>query len=124
MRMMDRSGDVSARTRWREAWGLAGLALVAVLVALVAALNDFATVTGREALGRVMFGYPLNWLAQNQTTLDPPFPATVSPASPWENPTSVAFGPLLVDVLAVYGLLLVGWFVGRSAFRDVRTSAP
>lgn len=71
-----------------------------------------------------MFGYPLDWLAQNQTTLDPPFPARLSPASPWENPTSVAFGPLLVDVLVVYVVLVVGWLVGRSALRAIRSSAP
>ena len=69
------------------------------------------------------FGYPFDWLAQNRTASDPPFPATLSPASPWENPTSVALGRLLVDVLVVYAVLVVGWFVGRSAMRRIRAAA-
>jgi hypothetical protein len=102
---------------------LAALALVAAPVAFLAALIDRTTVTSHEALGRVMFGYPLDWLAQNQTAMDPPFPATLSPASPWENPTSFALGPLIVDVLVVYAVLLVIWLVGRSVPRWIRAAA-
>ena len=102
---------------------LAGLALVATLVAFIAALVDRPTVTAHGALGRVTFGYPLGWLAQDQTALDPSLPARLSPTSPWENPTSVTFGPLLVDVLVIYAVLLVVWLVGRWLLRRTRTAA-
>jgi hypothetical protein len=39
---------------------LVGLAVVALVVITVAALIDHATVSGHEALGRVMFGYPFD----------------------------------------------------------------
>lgn len=123
MTMVDSSGDVTTRTTWRWTAASTVFALVAVLVAVVAAFVDRATVTAQGAMGRAMFGYPLNWLAQNQTSADPPFPATLSPGSPWENPTSVALGPLVLDVLIVYVVLLVGWFVGRFAHRGIRTSS-
>lgn len=123
MWVVDSSADLAARAWLRGRAAVVGLGLLAVLVAVGAALIDRATVKNQEELGRVAFGYPLRWLAQNQTNLDPSFPANLSPASPWENPTSVAFGPLCGDVLVVYVLLLVGWFAGRSVLRSVRASS-
>jgi hypothetical protein len=70
-----------------------------------------------------MFGYPFDWLAQDQTTLNAPFPATLSPASPWENPTTVAFGPLLLDALVVYLVLLGGWSVAGLTRRSIGSAA-
>jgi hypothetical protein len=124
MTLVDSSDRVLLSPRWRVFSALAGLALAAALVAFMATFIDRAWVTGHGGLARVTFGYPLGWLAQNQTALDPSFPARLSPAAPWENPTSVAFGPLLVDVLVVYAVLLVGWFVGRSILRRITTAAP
>jgi hypothetical protein len=63
-------------------------------------------------------------LAQDRTASDPSFPAELAPASPWENPTHVAMGPLLVDVLVVYVVLLMGWYVGRSILRVIRNGGP
>ena len=123
MTMVDSSERVLVNTRWRSLSLLSGLALVAVVVAFLVALIDRATVTTHSGLGRVMFGYPLGWLTQDQTTLDPSFPVRLSPASPWENPTSVVVVPLLIDVLGVFALLLVGWLVGRSLLRRIRAAA-
>jgi hypothetical protein len=86
---------------------------------MMAALVDRDTVTAHGGLGRVTFGYPLGWLSQNQTALDPAFPAKLSAGSPWENPTSVAFAPLVGDVLIVSAVLLGGWFVGRRVLRQI-----
>jgi hypothetical protein len=122
MTFVDASGRQSVRTRSRGISALAGLALVAALVAVMAALVDRATVTGQGALGQVAFGYPRGWLYQNRTGLDPSFPAQVRAASPWENPTRVAPGPLIGDVLIVYAVLLVGWFAGRSVLRRIRAA--
>ena len=119
---VDSAQRVSVTRRWRGAAALAGLALVSALVASVVALFDHVTVANLDGLSRVAFGYPLKWLTQDQSALDPPFPARTSPASPWENPTSVEVGPLIVDVLVVYAVLVTGWFVARiviGRFRGV-----
>jgi hypothetical protein len=120
--LMDSPARVSASTRWRRPTALAASAVVPVLVLFLSALIDHATVTGRAGLTRVMFGYPLDWLAQDQTRLDQPFPVKLSPGSPWENPTSVASGPLIFDVLVVYSVFLLAWFVGRAILRGLRTA--
>jgi hypothetical protein len=51
-----------------------------------------------------------------------PVPVRLSPASPWENPTGVTLGALVMDVPLAYVVLLVGWFVGRSPLRGTRHS--
>jgi hypothetical protein len=70
-----------------------------------------------------VFGYPLGWLAQDQSRYDQPFPWNTSFTSPWENPTSVELGPLMIDVLVVYAVLVVGWFVARIVVRRFRGEA-
>ena len=39
------------------------------------------------------------------------------------NPTSVELGPLMVDVLVVYVVLVIGWFVARIVVRRFRGEA-
>jgi hypothetical protein len=89
------------------------LALVAVGVTLATALLNQETIAGRSDLGRARFGLPLDWLVQDQSSLDPPFPFDATFISPWEYPASVALFPLVFDVLVVYAVLLVGLFVLR-----------
>jgi hypothetical protein len=68
-----------------------------------------------------MFGYPLDWLVQDQSRLDPSFPETIPSGSPWENPTSVAIWPLVIDVLVAYVGLLLALFLGRMVLRRIRS---
>ena len=83
----------------------------------MAALLDRVTVTAEDSLGKVMFGFPLDWLAQDRSASRPPLPAAMAPTSPWENPTSVELGPLLADVLVIYAVLVAGWFIARTLVR-------
>ncbi|WP_248580941.1 hypothetical protein [Nocardioides sp. InS609-2] len=101
---------------------LAGLAFVAALVATASVLLDRVTVASGEALGHLGFGFPMTWLVQDQSALSPPYPTDLSPASPWENPTSVAIGPLVVDALVAYVLLVGGWLISHPVLRHLRTS--
>lgn len=48
---------------------LVGLALLAVFVTSLATFIDRVTVTSHAGLGHLAFGYPLGWLAQNQSAL-------------------------------------------------------
>jgi len=105
---------------------LLGLAPVAALITLVAVFFEHVTVKRQEDLGRVTFGFPLDWLVQDQSTRSPPFPWEASVASPWEHPTHVAFVPLVADLLFAYAVLLAavffGWLVFRSVIGVVRRS--
>ncbi|CAN5412980.1 hypothetical protein BH09ACT12_BH09ACT12_15170 [soil metagenome] len=76
-------------------------------------LLDRAQVQRAEGLGHVEFGMPLNWVTQNQS-LDPPLPYSASLSSPWENPTSVQFLPLAIDLVLVAALLTVCWLLLRA----------
>jgi hypothetical protein len=113
----------SVSTKWLDVVALSGLALVAALATFIAALFDHVTVAAQDGLSRVVFGYPLGWLAQDQSGHSPPFPANTSFISPWENPTSVELGPLMVDVLVVYAILVGGWFFARMVVRRFRGEA-
>jgi hypothetical protein len=89
------------------------LALSAVGLTLATALFDHDTIASRSGLARVTFGLPLDWLVQDQSSLDPPFPWNATFISPWEYPVSVALFPLVFDALAVYVVLLAGLFAVR-----------
>lgn len=96
------------------------LTLVAVVVVVMTALRDSAVVTGEKGLRSVSFGRPLDWLTQDQSAHDPPFPHRATPNSPWENPTGVDVLPFLVEVLGVLAVLVAGWLVVGSLVRRLQ----
>lgn len=93
------------------------LAPLAGFIAVVPLFMEDVTVRRHEDLKHVMFGFPLDWLAQDQSALSPPFPHEMSFGSPLENPTNVAFGPLIADLLIVYVVLLAVVLIGRRRSR-------
>jgi hypothetical protein len=95
--------------------GALDLALVALLLFL-----DKVKVQSQQELARVGLGMPLNWVTQNQG-IDPPLPWRTSFMSPWENPTTIAWLPLVVNVVIV-GLLMTGVWVGVQAVRGRRSA--
>jgi hypothetical protein len=93
---------------------------VDLLVVALLMLLDKADVQTEQGLRTVAFGMPLNWVTQDQA-LDPSLPYSASFASPWENPTTIEWVPLVLSVVIV-GLVLAGvWRLvlalpsGRSA---------
>ena len=74
-------------------------------VVLVTAFTDQVLVSSKADQRSVEFGWPLVWVHQDQSWYDPPFPTHVGLSSPWEHPTSVSVGALLVDVLFVFAVV-------------------
>ena len=117
MRMLEDPAQERLRPGGPGWLALAPLAALAVTAVFAMALVDGATATSTQELHRLAFGMPQDWLIQNQEAYDPPYPYAASPASPWENPTSVALAPLVVDVLGVLAVLVVVWLGVRLALR-------
>ncbi|MET0953303.1 MAG: hypothetical protein ABWX57_08435 [Aeromicrobium sp.] len=84
------------------AFGIPVAFLFSLTVVLVTALTDQVLVSSRADLRGVEFGWPLVWVQQDQSSYDPPFPTHLGLSSPWEHPTSVSSGAVLVDVLFVF----------------------
>jgi hypothetical protein len=112
--------SVGPRRRPRVGVAAAVVGTVDLLVVALLMLLDTVEVRTEQGLGAVAFGMPLSWVTQDQA-LDPPLPYSASFASPWENPTTIEWLPLVVSVVIV-GLVLAGvWRVvlalpsGRSA---------
>jgi hypothetical protein len=103
----------TSRTRWGLLAALASLAYVSLASAsvVVMAVHQRATVTSRHGLAHLTFGWPLAWLAQDQTAYDPPFPWTTGFRSPWNNPTSVDGLALLTDLAVACAPLAVGFLI-------------
>lgn len=74
-------------------------------VVLVTALTDQVLVSSRADQRSVEFGWPLVWVQQDQSSYDPPFPTHLGLSSPWEHPTSISLGAVLVDVLFVFAVV-------------------
>ena len=112
----------SAEPRVRPRVAVAVAAIGALDLALVALLLflDKVKVQSQQELARVGLGMPLNWVTQNQG-IDPPLPWRTSFMSPWENPTTIAWLPLVVNVVIV-GLLVTGVWVGVQAVRGRRSA--
>ena len=100
------------RSLWRLRFSLV-VAGAAILVFVLAAV-DRAHVASHYALSNVAFGMPLNWLNQNQASLDPPLPHSARLLSPWEYPTDLSLGLLVIDLLVVLALLVGSRFLIRS----------
>ncbi|MET3961629.1 ABC-type transport system involved in cytochrome c biogenesis permease subunit [Marmoricola sp. OAE513] len=106
--------------RWT--WALAGIFLVAVGAVLMAPAFGTSTITDTRATAD--FGFPLTWVEQDMSELEPPGPMETGPRSPWEYPTDVDYAALGLNVLiaAAVGGVLTGSFVvwnrRRSPTRD------
>jgi hypothetical protein len=113
-----KSGPHSAR--WLRS------ALAAIPVALVAtilgALWERPRATTHADLASADFGFPLTWLHQSQSNLDPPFPVRMAPGSPWEHPTSFDWPSLAVDVSAYFLLVLVLWIAVSSVWTRTKST--
>lgn len=79
--------------------------LFSMTVVLVTALTDQVLASRKADLRSVDFGWPLVWVHQDQSSYDPPFPTHLGLSSPWENPTSVSLGAVMVDVLFVFAVV-------------------
>lgn len=89
---------------------LLGLSVLSLLVVVASPWWDTDRVASKEDQADVSLGLPVPWLHQDQSSVDPPLPWHLGPASPWEHPTTVAFGAFLADVALVAVVLgLIGW---------------
>ncbi|GAA4700837.1 hypothetical protein [Nocardioides conyzicola] len=102
---------------WRLWLAGATVLVCAALVVLVAGGLDRETVRDKADQQSLDFGLPVAWIHQDQTALDPPFPARVSVASPLENPTDLSGLAFLVDLLVVLAVLGAGVLVVRRLAR-------
>jgi heme exporter protein D len=110
--------DEPVKTGGWRLWLAGATAVVcAVLLVLVACGLDRETVSDKADQQSLDFGLPVAWLHQDQTSLDPPFPARVSVASPLENPTDLSGLAFLVDLLVVLAALGVVVLVVRQVSR-------
>ncbi len=113
----------SVERRRRPRVGAAWAAIAALDLAVVAllVLVDRVEVTTATGLGHVVFGAPLSWVMQDQAG-DPSFPYVASLGSPWEDPSTIAWLPLVVD-LVVVGLVLAGVWRALLALRSGRPAS-
>ena len=90
--------------RWRAfaAFGTFLAFLFSLTVVLVTAMRDQVLVSSRADLASVDLGWPIVWVHQDMSAHDPPLPARLGFDSPWENPTNVSWGALVLDVLVVF----------------------
>jgi hypothetical protein len=77
---------------------------LSVTLVLATAATDSELVSARADQGSVDLGRPFAWIHQDQTAYDPPLPAHLGAASPWENPTHLSGTAFLLDVLVVFAL--------------------
>jgi len=110
------------------AFGVPAAFLFSLGVVVLSALSGEVMVGNRAELHRIDFGWPIAWVQQDQSSMDPAFPWAQSFNSPWERPTMVSPVAFLVDVLVVFAavgvlsLLTAALVVAigrglRSAFR-------
>jgi hypothetical protein len=92
----------------------------AVMV-IALAWTDTALVTNASELGDVTFGWPLAWVSQDLTALDPLLPADMGMNSPWEHPiTDIRWLALTADLTALgVPLLAVVYGIKRSTRREL-----
>jgi hypothetical protein len=111
MTMSEEATKAARRSQplWRAfaAFGIFVIFLFSLAVVLVTAMKDEVLVRSRADLASVDLGWPLVWAHQDLSSHDPPLPAQLGFDSPWENPTSVSWGALAVDVLVVFAAISV-----------------
>jgi len=87
--------------------------LFSLTLVLVTAMKDQVLVRSRADLASVDLGWPLVWVHQDLSAHNPPLPAKLGFSSVWENPTSLSWGALAVNVLGVFAV--VSLVVGLTA---------
>jgi hypothetical protein len=114
--MVQTSAPPQTALRRGRRWGLAVpvLAVVSLMVISALACADTARATSRDALRSLRFGRPMNWLIQNQTSMDPPsYPRDQPFSSPWENPVTIDVPPLLLNFTLALVILVGLWLAIR-----------
>lgn len=76
--------------------------IVAVALATLLGYGDGNRVDSRADLTHLRGGWPFDHLTQDASALDPPLPATVDTASPWESPTDYDPGWWLADMAVLW----------------------
>lgn len=74
-----------------------GLSLIIGTVLLVVSLFVPVKVTDQSAAGAVKLGWPLHYIIQDQSSLDPPYPTRSSFLSINEYPTEISWSYLVAD---------------------------
>lgn len=102
------------------------LAVITLLAAVLAVgamtLADQATVSARSA-GDIAFGRPLDWFSQDLSPGDlSQRTYTTHPVSPMEYPAEVHWLALVVDVVAVWLLVILAGAVTLRLLRRARTA--
>jgi hypothetical protein len=113
--------NMPRRTNQAVLWLLAGLLGLVVAFAIVLALtwSQTVNVTAPAQQKALTFGWPLGWVTQDLSSMDPPMPYDMSMGSPWEHPvTNVRWAPLGLDLAAFWvPFLAVVYAVRRSVER-------
>lgn len=92
--------------------------MAAVLASIVALVVVPVRVESRQDLTAVTFGWPLGWLTQDLTTLDPPFPHDQNPASLDQAAgATVSYVPWAADIalLAIPGAAVLRLWTRRPS---------
>ena len=99
--------------RTRAAAPLIGLLSLVAVGAL--ALLEHPRAASHDALRTLGFGWPADWLVQDQTQVDPPsYPRQMSFISPWEHPATVHALALLLDLAVALVVLTALWLLLRE----------
>ncbi|MFT4084003.1 MAG: hypothetical protein QM638_15610 [Nocardioides sp.] len=111
-----------SRGRLRPSGVLAAgvILLVSSGIVLISPLLGHVTLLDRSDQRAVAFGWPFAWLHQDQRAVDPPFPTTTGFYSPLENPTSLSWVMLLLDVAVVVAALAAVLALLVSGLRRIR----
>lgn len=106
----------------RPGRALGGLVLVVLTLAVVvgSVFLGSTTVTSKADQAGLAFGLPLAWVEQDQSSLDPPYPAEATFQSPNEHPTSIAWLPFVADVAMVLAALALLGLAGRALVLRLR----
>jgi hypothetical protein len=86
------------------------------ILTLGSMVADGEAVGTRAQQDQLSFGWPLAWVTQDQSSLDPPLPYRLSVASPLESPTHFHELALVVDFALMLGVVLAAaWLIRRAA---------
>ncbi|MBU1684140.1 hypothetical protein KKC56_01605 [Patescibacteria group bacterium] len=77
------------------------VAIVSLMI-LFGTLSIPKTVYNKTDMEAVKLGYPISFVTQNFTRLDPPFPWKYSFGSPWEDPFKISWFNFLLSYLIIF----------------------
>lgn len=89
------------------------------LIVLLGTLSIPKTVYNKSDMQAVQLGYPISFVMQDFTRLDPPFPWKYNFGSPWEDPFKILWFNFLLSYLIVFfitTLVFIG--VGRMFVKN------